>query len=138
MAKTVGGVIVPSTNSCFIVVPAFVTPAGGGTGASWSSGLSIAEAVDKNNTISGGVIIFLKEGSHDVTTTLTLRNGTTVYGGFAGTEATPAERVGNAFVEHVSKLDGKGAHQIMTVEAAANFDRVTFANGKSGGNGGGI
>jgi len=140
MVVTASGKAKPSNNSATVIVATYVSPTGGGNGTGFDNAFTLAQAIDAANANVGGAMqVFLKAGTYDVTTTLTIKGAANLYGGFAGTETLPAGRsTGDPFSENVTKLDGKGAHQILCTEAAVSLDRITFANGKSGGNGGGL
>ena len=140
MVVTVSGKARASNNTATVIVPAYVTPEGGGTGTGFDNAFTLAQAIAAANANVGGAMqIFLKAGTYDVTTTLSLTAPAALYGGFVGTETLPEQRSqGDPYTENVAKLDGKGTHQILLVGAPSSFDRVTFANGNSGGNGGAI
>ena len=116
------------------------TAPGGGTGASWADALSsIRDALE---AATAGTWIFVAEGLylHRLTPTapvLALKEGIQLFGGFAGTEASLAERHNPA--RHGSVLDGEGqSEHVVTGAKEARLDGFTITGGNAGGSGGGL
>ena len=63
----------------------YVTPNGGGNGTSWESPMTLDEAW---NAASPGTKLFLSAGTYNRTTTLILKEGVELYGGFPGSCST--------------------------------------------------
>jgi len=107
--------------------PMFVTTTGTGSGASWADAASLANAF----SLSEG-IIYMKAGTYNVPAPLSPpvpAPSLALYGGFAGTETTPADRAptGNETI-----LDGVTTdHQILVASLPTTLDRLTFKRGKA-------
>lgn len=84
--------------------------------------------------------VYVKAGTYNVTTTLEIPTGLTLYGGFAGTESTPSERVksGAGFPweftnETIILGNGFTSGRVVRVAASAEVDGLTISGGGKGG-----
>lgn len=111
----------------------YVKPNATGTGSSWSDALgSIQAAIDKAREVNDArKDVWVAGGEYIITTAILLNDSINVYGSFAGTETSVAERAKpeNAkaweFV-NATTLKGSGAR---LVESRANFDIETIFDG---------
>ena len=128
--------------------PVYVSPTGTGAGTSWADAASLQASLA---AATDGTQLWLTGGSYLPTTCTTctfsdrearfeLRSGVSLYGGFAGTETTPDERVATNAPTVLSgdiDQDGTGANNSFTilytqnVTAATTVDGVTFRGGRA-------
>lgn len=127
----------PAADHLFIDANGGVYGAHANPGTDWDGALPISEIDAALTTANVGV--FLKSGTYDVAQTLNVPAGKVLYGGFAGTETTAADRakVANGFAwefESPTILDGGtdiGA-RVLTL-AGGTIDGITVQNGNAGG-----
>ncbi len=127
-----------STQAATRYVDAAATGAGDGT--SWSDAYTtIAAALTAS---SSGDEIWVKAGTYSISVTLAVKSGISVYGGFAGTEPTIADRTksdldGNGIVEpweftNATVVKGDLTKALLNGAAPANvnvWNGMTFTNG---------
>ncbi|MGI6575501.1 MAG: hypothetical protein ACOX3A_06595 [bacterium] len=120
----------------------YVSPTGNGNGSNWDDATTLDAAWA---AATPGTKIFLKSGTYNRTSTLTLKDGVSVYGGFAGTEDSEAERAlsdrdGNGIIEpweFANETLFTGAVRFFTgvKDAAAVVDGITMTTTASTGSG---
>lgn len=125
----------------------YVKVGGTGSGNSWATASSLSAAL---TAASSGDSLFVASGTYALTTDITLKDGVNLLGGFAGAEASSADRTridldGNGLVEpweykNATVLQGNKTKRILTQAAAFTtptvIDGFTLTNGKDA-NGGG-
>jgi hypothetical protein len=112
----------------------------GGDGLSWATALpGIKSAVAAAVANPAVTEIWVRQGTyHPGTTPYTLRNGLTIYGGFAGTESTLDQRNPSL---NVTTLTGQSTRRIInggSVDATAVVDGFTIRDGYSTSGGGAV
>jgi len=117
---------ISAVGTIIAVSPTFVTTTGTGSGASWAAAASITDAF----SLSEG-IIYMKVGTYNVAAPLSppaSAPALAVYGGFAGTETTQADRAptGNEVIFDGVTTD----HQILLASLPTTLDRLTFKRAK--------
>jgi hypothetical protein len=94
-----------------VVNPLFVAPAELGTkdGSSWANAMTLDNALAAAGAASGeAALIYIKTGTYTRAASYKFLKGAALYGGFAGTETTPAQRTGTPGVDNVTTLDAGG------------------------------
>ncbi|MDR2009342.1 MAG: T9SS type A sorting domain-containing protein [Bacteroidales bacterium] len=126
----------------------YVSPNGNDSndGTSWATAKkNVQAAVD---AASSGNQVFVKQGTYNLSAQLEIKEGVNVYGGFAGTETSLAERpeltYGQTVTGQASILSANGSinsyrrvlyqHSVFTIETT--WDGFVLKNGYSGGGGG--
>ncbi|MEN6358311.1 MAG: Ig-like domain-containing protein [Armatimonadota bacterium] len=112
--------------------------ASSGDGSGWASGKkTITEALSMAASGCEVWVIAIPNGYYNER--ITVPNGVSLYGGFAGTETTRSQRNWNA---NVTIIDGNQAGTVVTLPASATsstrVDGFTIRNGKATYTGGGI
>lgn len=115
----------------------YVVPDGFGTGASWIDGIGdIQAAIDLAAESSKDV--WIQSGTYLVNSTIILKSGVNIYGGFSGIETTLSERPkisGGGPWDYLlpTTLDGGGKCRIMqstsVIVTETIVDGITFING---------
>ena len=120
----------------------YVKPGGTGNGSSWANASgNIQDMIDYSNS---GDQVWIAGGTYLLATTITMRNGVSVYGGFFGNETTISARPksdldGNGTIEpweftHATVLNGQNARRVInqgtifTMETV--WDGLSITNGK--------
>lgn len=105
-----------------------VTPdaAGGGTGQSWSSPMTIAEAVSA--ATSDGDTILCKAGEYDIAGQLAISTPITVKGGLAGTDDTTLDPSGKTTLNAFDRTDFSYIVSVSTATTGATnvFENICF------------
>jgi parallel beta-helix repeat protein len=125
----------------------YVKSGGVGSGTSWADATGdIQQAI---NVASSGTNVYVAEGNYKITTSIVLKEGVEIYGGFAGNETATNQRQksdldGNGFIEdwefaYPTVLYGDGNDRIITHPAQFTtvIDGFTLTRGKAT-NGGGV
>ena len=127
----------------------YVKVGGTGDGSSWAAAVgNIQNAI---NAASSGDMVFVAAGVYDLSAAITLKDGVQLYGSFAGSEASSAQRLrddkdGNGIIEpweyvNLTTLMGAAAARILTQEndfsTPTVIDGFAIMNGKAD-NGGGV
>lgn len=98
-------------------------------GKSWNTSFSsLQKAITETEKIGGGNI-WIKAGEYDFGDVVELKRGVWIYGGFAGNENNPKERIdGNETI-----ISGGGTHKIFTGYGidTVKLESLTLANGKA-------
>ena len=123
----------------FAINVVYVNAAGKGVpdGTSWTTAFhDIQSAVDAAPSDNSGEI-WVAEGTYTSTAAqvVTMKRGVLIYGGFAGTENSRAER---DWCAHVSVIDGEGARRGVTGADDAVLDGFTVTRGQGFPHGGGM
>ena len=114
-------------NDSYVVAP---DAEEGGTGGSWTSPLTLAEALEA--AAGGYVELWLKEGAYSLPAGVTVTNGLCIYGGFAGDETTREARHGTGLsvIDGGSSASVHGSDYLLTLvptnAASFVFDRMEF------------
>ncbi len=105
-----------------------VTPdaAGGGTGQSWSSPMTIAEAVAA--ATSDGDTILCKAGEYDIAGQIAISTPITVKGGLAGTDDTTLDPTGKTTLNAFDRTDFSYIVSVTTATTGATnvFENICF------------
>lgn len=122
--------------------------AGNADGSNWANAFNtITQAI---TAAAAGDEIWVKGGTYTLTTSLIINKDISLHGGFAGTEATRADRVksdrgGNGVTEiweytNATVLDGNNTVRVVDFSGSstATIEGFTIQNGTVTGNGGGI
>jgi hypothetical protein len=103
-----------------------------GNGASWSEAFkTIQEAID---AADDGDVIWVKQGTYFVTSTIDVYKSVFIYGGFDGTETNKKER---NWRTNVTIVDGRNTVSCFYIPADAVLDGFTIAHGHTHWGGGG-
>ena len=125
----------------------YVTEQGTGTGESWANAInSIPAAIDLATTHHA--VVWVATGTYYGDTASSnafmMREGISVYGGFAGNEPANYDLALRDFTTNVSILDGQNARRVLyqpanfTATTAVTWDGFTIQNGRSTENGAGV
>ena len=123
-----------SAQTKWFVIPGAPTTGGG---HAWADPIDLQTAI---NTAVAGDSVFVAQGTYQlaVAQSFNMKGGVKIYGGFAGTETSLAER--DLFAAHVSTLRGNGASVVKNnnngLTATAILDGFTITNGNARSGGG--
>ncbi|MCX7048516.1 MAG: hypothetical protein NTX50_23905 [Candidatus Sumerlaeota bacterium] len=112
---------------------------GVGTGTNWGADVANLDWALAN--VAGNGQIWIKAGEYSMPVMAVVANPVSIFGGFAGTEASPAARTGNYALDNATTISGIGADRILAFIAwspAVAIDAVNFFNGSAAGYGGAI
>src|SRR5690606_18482311 len=101
----------------------YVAPDGTGNGTSWANPSGLQDAVDN---ASAGDELWLRQGTYNVSTTITFNKRLEIMGGFSGSGDQRDPDL------YPSIIDGQGSvHMIQTGSGSSNtlFDGISFING---------
>jgi len=99
------------------------TPTGAGTGANWDNATTLETAV---SIATSGTSIWIQAGTYNLSETLVIPQGVSVYGGFEGTETALEQR---NFAQNRTILDANNNFAAVTMEPNSVLSGVTIQNG---------